>query len=214
MGAKSVDLPGFEGRRPSRILDFAPRSHHGSNALRELYEKTVSSEHACIRAASVDALVRTGKKRIIGAINETLVDSDPVVRRHAAAALTSICSPRSVELLAQLLEDSDLSVRRAAAMTAGKIDEPDLGPAIVRALERETDSVTVESLLEALQRNGGTESLSVLTRYVEGEAKQYRESAFKALRRLKSPESVPVFRRLLDDVSEQFVSRRSNNWRR
>ncbi len=192
LDSKDADLAAFSISLLARITEA---THC------ELYEKTVSSEHACIRAASVDALVRTGKKRIIGAINETLVDSDPVVRRHAAAALTSICSPRSVELLAQLLEDSDLSVRRAAAMTAGKIDEPDLGPAIVRALERETDSVTVESLLEALQRNGGTESLSVLTRYVEGEAKQYRESAFKALRRLKSPESVPVFRRLLDDVS-------------
>ncbi len=99
-------------------------------------------------------------------------------------------------------------------MTAGKIDEPDLGRQLFEPLERETDSVTVESLLEALQRNGGTESLSVLTRYVEGEAKQYRESAFKALRRLKSRKAFPYFVGFSTMSPEQFVSRRSNNWRR
>ncbi len=167
----------------------------------ELYEKTIGSRNAGVRAASVDALVRTGKKRAIGLINEALVDPDAAVRRNAAAALSTICSPRSVELLGQLLQDEDLSVRRTAAVTAGKIDEPDLGPGIVKALEHESDPAVVESLLEALQRNAGAEGHSVLTRYVEGETKEYRESALKALRKLKSQESIPVFRRLLDDFS-------------
>jgi HEAT repeat protein len=167
----------------------------------ELYEKTICSRNAGVRAASVDALIRTGKKRAIGLINEALVDPDAAVRRNAVAALSTLCSPRSVELLSQLLQDEDLSVRRTAAVTAGKIDEPDLGPGIVRALEHEFDPAVVESLLEALQRNAGAEGHSVLTRYVEGEAKEYRESALKALRKLKSQESIPVFRRLLDDSS-------------
>lgn len=77
---------------------------------------------------------------------------------------------------------------------------------IVRALDQETDATTVEYLLAALQRNGANSSLPILQRYIEGESSQFREQAVKALRKLKIPASVPIFRRLLDDHAPASAS--------
>ena len=165
----------------------------------EIYQKLVKHESGSLRAAAVDALTRTGEKRVIGCINEALSDPDPMVRGQAALAIATIHSPRSVELLGHLLSDPDVTVRRNAAQSASRIEEDDLGDAITKALDVETDAITVESLLGALNRNGGKSALSILIRYIEVESGQFRELALKALRKLKIPESAPVFRRLLND---------------
>jgi|GEM_PF-1923117 len=174
----------------------------------EIYLQMVKHDSARIRAACVEALVRTGLKRVIGAINDSMIDPDPQVRSQGAIAVATICSPRSIELLVTLIQDPDLTVRRNAAQTASRIDEAEIGPAVAAAMNSEADATTVEHLLAALNRNGGNDSLSVLTRYVEGESGNLRDLALKALRKLKAPASVPVFRRLLDD-SNPAVRRQS-----
>jgi HEAT repeat protein len=168
---------------------------------RELYEKFFSHEAPVLRAAAVEALVRTGEKRVIGHVNDALEDSDARVRSQAAIALATLHSPKSVTLLAGLFSDPDVTVRRSAAQAASRMDEPDLGEAIAKALESENDPNTVEHLLSALNRNGGDSAVSVLVRHVEGESGQFRELALKALRKLKIASSAPVFVRMLDDGS-------------
>lgn len=168
-------------------------------AHREFFEKFVSHESAVMRAAAVEALVRTGEKRIIGHINDALEDSDARVRSQAALALATIHSPKSVSLLSKLFSDADLTVRRSAAQAASRMDEPELGGSVAKALESESDPNTVEHLLAALNRNGGESASAVLIRYVEGDSGAFRELALKALRKLKIPSSAPLFVRMLDD---------------
>jgi HEAT repeat protein len=157
------------------------------------------NKDSIIRAAAIEALVKTGAKKVIGTINEALEDQDPLVRAQAATAVGTMHSPRSIDLLGKLLLDSNLSVRRSAAQSAAKIEELDLGDAIVSALKVETDHLVIEYLLEALNKNGGNNAYSLLVQFVEGTDSELRELALKALRKLKLQESVPVFTRLLDD---------------
>ena len=163
-----------------------------------------SNSAPCIRASAVEALSRTGAKKVIGAINEAMTDPDPTVRAQAAIAVGAMHSPRSIDLLGTLLRDANLTVRRNAAQTAAKIDESDLGDAIVAALNSETDHLVIEFLLEALNKNGGKNGYSLLVQFVEGPDTELRDIALKALRKLRMLESVPVFMRLLDDKLPQI----------
>lgn len=165
----------------------------------EIFQKLASHKAPELRAAAVEALSRTQAKRAISQINAALEDPEPSVRAQAALSVATMYSPRSIELLQKLVFDTNLNVRRNAAQSMSKIDETELSDTIATALKHETDGTTVESLLSALQRNGGASSLPILQRYIEGEGTQFREQAVKALRKLKIPASVPVFRRLLDD---------------
>lgn len=158
-----------------------------------------ASTEPVIRAAAIEALVKTGAKKVIGTINEAMVDNAPLVRSQAAIAVGTLYSPRSIELLGKMLQDSNLTVRRSAAQSAAKIEEPDLGDPIIAALSTETDHLVIEYLLEALNKNGGKNAYSLLVQFVEGSDTELREIALKALRKLKLQESVPVFTRLLDD---------------
>jgi len=165
----------------------------------DLYEKLVQNDSALVRAASVDALVRTEEKRAMSLINEALLDPDPRVRAQAASAIARFHSPRSIELLCRLLLDPDLSVRQSAAQTAARIQDEGLSDAIASALNQESDVTTIEYLLAAVSRNGANGALSILTSYIEDDTSEFREQALKALKKLKAPESTPVFQRLLDD---------------
>lgn len=165
----------------------------------EIFQTLATHQTPILRAAAIDALARTQAKRAISQINDALEDADPTVRAQAAMSVAVMYSPRSIELLQKLIFDSNLTVRRNAAQSMSKIDETDLADSIARALNQETDPTTVEYLLAAVQRNGGTSSLPILQRYIEDEGSPFREQAVKSLRKLKIPASVPVFRRLLDD---------------
>ena len=165
----------------------------------DLFMTFAASTEPVIRAAAVEALVKTGAKKVIGTINDAMTDDDPSVRTQAAIAVGTLYSPRSIELLGKMLNDSNLTVRRSAAQSAAKIDESDLGDSIVAALSTETDQIVIEYLLEALNKNGGKNAYSLLVQFVEGSDTELREIALKALRKLKLQESAPVFTRLLDD---------------
>ncbi|MCX7396350.1 MAG: HEAT repeat domain-containing protein [Planctomycetales bacterium] len=165
----------------------------------DLFMTFAASTEPVIRAAAIEALVKTGAKKVIGTINEAMIDDDPIVRTQAAIAVGTLYSPRSVELLGKMLQDSNLTVRRSAAQSAAKIDESDLGDSIVAALGTETDHLVIEYLLEGLNKNGGKNAYSLLVQFVEGSDTELREIALKALRKLKLQESAPVFTRLLDD---------------
>ena len=165
----------------------------------DLFMTFAASTEPVIRAAAIEALVKTGAKKVIGTINEAMIDDDPIVRAQAAIAVGTLYSPRSIELLGKMLNDSNLTVRRSAAQSAAKIDEADLGDPIVAALSTETDHLVIEYLLEGLNKNGGKNAYSLLVQFVEGPDTELREIALKALRKLKLQESAPVFTRLLDD---------------
>ena len=165
----------------------------------DLFMTFAASTEPVIRAAAIEALVKTGAKKVIGTINEAMIDDDPIVRAQAAIAVGTLYSPRSIELLGRMLNDSNLTVRRTAAQSAAKIDESDLGDSIVAALSTETDHLAIEYLLEGLNKNGGKNAYSLLVQFVEGSDTELREIALKALRKLKLQESAPVFTRLLDD---------------
>ena len=165
----------------------------------DLFMTFAASTEPVIRAAAVEALVKTGAKKVIGTINDAMTDDDPSVRTQAAIAVGTLYSPRSIELLGKMLNDSNLTVRRSAAQSAAKIDDSDLGDSIVAALSTETDQIVIEYLLEALNKNGGNNAYSLLVQFVEGSDTELREIALKALRKLKLQESAPVFTRLLDD---------------
>lgn len=170
-------------------------------AHRELYEKLTLHEAGEIRAAAVDALIRTGEKRVISAINSMFADPDPRVRSQAALAAASLSSPRTIQLLVSLLFDASPEVRRSAACAASQLNDPELGPPVAAALEKEQDQDTIEHLLVAIGNCSGTNALRVLTAYMDQHDGQFRDHALRALRKLKLPESAPVFLSLLDDAS-------------
>lgn len=170
-------------------------------AHRELYEKLTLHEAGEIRAAAVDALIRTGEKRVISAINAMFADPDPRVRSQAALAAASLSSPRTIQLLVSLLFDASPEVRRSAACAASQLNDPELGPPVAAALEKEQDQDTIEHLLVAIGNCSGTNALRVLTAYMDQHDGQFRDHALRALRKLKLPESAPVFLSLLDDAS-------------
>jgi HEAT repeat protein len=163
------------------------------------YMRLADHESPVVRAAAVEALARTEVKRAISRLNEALQDPSAQVRAQAALAMSAFHSPKSVELLSGLLSDPEVSVRRNAALSLSRMDEEGMSDVLADALSRETDSCTVESLLAAVNRNGDARALPVLTRYIESEDAEFRDQALKALRRLKLPESTPLFRRLLAD---------------
>ncbi len=170
-------------------------------AHRELYEKLTLHEAGEIRAAAVDALIRTGEKRVISAINAMFTDPDPRVRSQSALAAASLSSPRTIQLLVSLLFDACSEVRRSAAYAASQLDDPELGPPVAAALEKEQDQDTIEHLLVAIGNCSGGNALPVLTAYMYQHGGQFRDLALRALRKLKLPVSASVFLSLLDDVS-------------
>ncbi|MCA9060887.1 MAG: HEAT repeat domain-containing protein, partial [Planctomycetaceae bacterium] len=154
-----------------------------------------------IRAAAVDALVRSGNKQAVSQINRALQDSAPIVRRAAAHGMATVHSPRSLQLLEKALCDDEPIVRNAVAYALSRIDATEipesLGSSLCEALQAETDPATIEYLLTALGKHGADDTVPVLLYFAQQDDARLQQLAVTALKRRRSPLTIPFFQQHL-----------------
>ncbi|MCA9082991.1 MAG: HEAT repeat domain-containing protein, partial [Planctomycetaceae bacterium] len=152
-----------------------------------------------VRAAAVECLGELKRKQSVTHLNAALRDSDFRVRAAAAVAMESLHSPKSVQLLVAALRDADTTVRRNAARTLTTIDDERIAKAASEAIEDQTDSQTIEYLLEIIGQGGTEAALKTLQRYLNGEDIGFRHRAINTLKKLKNPKSVDLLIPFLAD---------------
>ena len=171
----------------------------------EFYDTFVSAlEHRqpVVRAAAIEAILRTGNKRAVSLVNTALNDTAPEVRRQAAAAAAELTSPRTLELLGVLLKDADHSVRLQAAHTISKLTSTALREQISSRLSIETDPEVLNAMVACLATECPPSGVAQLLVFAANSESPLRMQSIRALRKLRCPEAQGLFTEFLDDNDE------------
>jgi cyclophilin family peptidyl-prolyl cis-trans isomerase/HEAT repeat protein len=145
------------------------------------------------------------------AFTAALQGADPTLARQAARALGRLHDPTAPELLLPALSAEDPELRVEAAFAMGHY--PDTAPALVVALDTESDPRVRASLLDALGRTGDASVLPALQRAVRGGATAEAVAASHAIGRLGvrgelSPPPAEVVELLLEQLPRLDLERR------
>jgi HEAT repeat protein len=152
-----------------------------------------------VRAAALDALIRTGNRRAVSLLNQAMTDRAAEVRRQAAVSARDLHSPRTLELLKLLLEDTDSVVRLQAAITAGRLHNNGLEESLSARLCQEADPEVLDAVVAALATKCPESAIPVLTRFADDPQSALRIKAARAIRKSKNPACLPLFLKLLED---------------
>jgi HEAT repeat protein len=109
-------MPGVRAAAATALLDAGP---HGQ--AEETLRVMASAENADARVQALKSLGAWGDSAAYGPASAALNDSQPVVRRAAAAALANIDDSRCAKTLVSALGDNDRAVRETIAASIGTI---------------------------------------------------------------------------------------------
>lgn len=165
----------------------------------KLYAKLVDHKSESIRATAIEAMGQLGEKQAVRFLNTAMKDGSTKVRATAASSLAELHSPKSTVLLLHGLHDSEVRVRRSCAKTLTQIEDERIEHGAALALKKETDSTTIEYLLQALGKNGSTEALVTLKKYLESGEEELCRRAFTTLKRLREKKAAKLVLPFLSD---------------
>lgn len=103
------------------------------------------------RAMAVELAARAATKEATAAVLGALSDPDPLVRRTAAVAMTTLRTPAAVGGLARSLADPQVDVRVEAVRALGLIDDDGVPPVLLATL-KDPELRVREMAAEALSR--------------------------------------------------------------
>ncbi|MEP3481846.1 MAG: HEAT repeat domain-containing protein [Fuerstiella sp.] len=165
----------------------------------KLYAKLVDHKSESIRATAIEAMGQLGEKQAVRFLNTAMKDESTKVRATAASSLAELHSPKSTVLLLHGLHDPEVRVRRSCAKTLTQIEDERIEHGAALALKKETDSTTIEYLLQALGKNGSTEALVTLKKYLESGEEELCRRAFTTLKRLREKKAAKLVLPFLSD---------------
>ena len=126
-----------------------------------------------VRQFSANALGRFDKDDAIsGALaNALLKDKESSVRSACAKSLKGARSPKAIEALIKSLGDSSAEVRLDAAAVFWQVESKESIPALMKALEKETEYLTRDYILLALAKQNAKEALPLIENILKDESK-------------------------------------------
>jgi len=134
-----------------------------------------------VRDAALLAAEQGRMYAVMPAVLERLQDSNPLVRRRAAAVAGTLGDPAAVPALLQAFPDSSTEVSEAIAVAVSRLD-PSAAASLVDALADSSDVESKLALLRTVTRSPGT-GYSVLLRLAEDASPVVRAAAVGAIGR-------------------------------
>jgi HEAT repeat protein len=121
------------------------------NRLSSLALHNVHGNDPADRVLATELAARAGTTESTAAVVAALSDPDPLVRRTAAAAMTTLRTPAGVGALSRSLSDPQADVRVEAVRALGMIDDDGVPPVLIAAL-KDPELRVREMAAEALTR--------------------------------------------------------------
>lgn len=135
------------------------------------------------------AINRASRKNMLSfeQLIQNLIDTTQpsIVRSSAIAGLVAQRSPESVELLIEALTDLDAMIRREAAKALQDLDATRATEPLLRALQMESNDLTLWAMLEALSELGTVSVLSTLEALLNADSMLTRIEVKKSISRLQ-----------------------------
>jgi HEAT repeat protein len=119
--------------------------------LAALSLQNVHNADSADRVLATELAARAGTSESTAAVVSALSDPDPLVRRTAAAEMTTLRSPAAVGALTRSLADPQSDVRVEAVRALGMIDDDGVPPVLMAAL-KDPELRVREMAAEALRR--------------------------------------------------------------
>jgi HEAT repeat protein len=134
------------------------------------------------RVLAAATLGRTGETQAAAPLLRIVqTPSEPLALRAAAAiAVGELRAPDALALLTGMLQDpaADLALRKAAVQGLQRLEDRKANPALLRALERESDRELLILIVDTLASLGDASTLPALDRVAKGHSDRFvRESA-------------------------------------
>jgi HEAT repeat protein len=130
---------------------------------RETLINDLRSAEANTRLDAAQQLRRYDDEAVIGALIESLADTELNICQMAMDSLTAIGGP-ALSMLMEALHHDDSGVRTAAALTLGDLGEEQAVHALIDALNDESVGVQ-DAAAESLNRIGTGEALAAVARW-------------------------------------------------
>ncbi|MGH2554251.1 MAG: HEAT repeat domain-containing protein [Actinomycetota bacterium] len=119
--------------------------------LASLALQNVHARDSTDRVLATELAARAGTPESTAAVVAALSDPDPLVRRTAAAAMSTLRTPSSVGALSRSLSDPQAEVRVEAVRALGMVDDDGVPPVLIAAL-KDPELRVREMAAEALTR--------------------------------------------------------------
>jgi beta-lactamase regulating signal transducer with metallopeptidase domain len=154
-----------------------------------------------LRARAIEAIIRTGDRRLVARLVELLGDEDAIVRMFAAKALGRLGDRRAVAPLIRSLEDENAIVRQEAAESLGRLGaRAEALVPLVGTLRDETAIVRMQAA-RALGRLGDERAAAPLIAALKDEDDIVRQLAAESLGDLRARLAVEPLIGVLSDTN-------------
>lgn len=176
----------------------------------EALKALIDNSDPVMRAHAAQVLGAVGVKNFYQPVLQLMNDSDPRVRRHAINAAGVLKSPEFVIPLIYRTQSIETTREAVGALTAyGSSVIPTLAKVLSNSLE---DPAIRRAVSRVLGRLGTTESVDVITRYLEEPDEELRARMYKSLaravkgRRLLLADRKPVEQALESELERAYVT--------
>lgn len=176
----------------------------------EALKALIDNPEAIMREHAAQVLGAVGVKNFYQPVLQLMNDSDPRVRRQAINAAGVLKSPEFVIPLIYRTQSLETTREAVTALTAyGSTVIPTLAKVLSNSLE---DPAIRRAVSRVLGRLGTTESVDVITRYLEEPDEELRARMYKALaravkgRRLLLVDRKPVEQALESELERAYVT--------
>jgi HEAT repeat protein len=140
------ESPGPKREELVRSIERSDPDRLGSLAL-----QNVNARDSTDRVLATELAARAGTPESTAAVVAALSDPDPLVRRTAAAAMSTLRTPSGVGALSRSLSDPQAEVRVEAVRALGMVDDDGVPPVLIAAL-KDPELRVREMAAEALTR--------------------------------------------------------------
>jgi serine/threonine-protein kinase len=143
-----------------------------------------------VRVRAADALGTIGGPKVVEAVLTLIKDPDEFIRRCAVEILNVTKDERAIGFLIGALDDSDWWVKERAVDALMNVGDSRAVPALLRMLERETESGSVA--IRALAVLGDSRAIDPILGQLQRADKTVRKEALRALATLTDEEHAGV----------------------
>lgn len=192
MGKSSTaDLAGMADPDPQVQVAAIMKAIHSKDArANPILAKLLNSENQKVAETAAQALSRIDTPEVGRQILPLLQTGSPEVRIRVLRALALMKSIDSVPHLAQAMADPDLRVRQRAAYWLNRSPEVRAVPALIHALESETDFALQRDAAEALGKLKSAEAENALIHALKQQDNILRARCIRALGKLRSIQAI------------------------
>lgn len=174
----------------------------------EVAVRSLESEDPVTRSFAIDTVTKLGLRNAFDLILACLADPDQGVRCSAVFALGELRDERALAHLLRVAREAEPRERDEAFVALGAFRHPDIG-ALALATLPDLNSSRMARAAAARQLKGydSPETVAALSRALREEADAWvAELAAESLQTLNRPSLAPLWREMLDDISNTNIS--------